>query len=98
MNKYWRRDMKLVLTAILSSAAVFAVLYETPALANGNDPRFEAEQALLHPGDPNQTPNWSPSDIPVGEPYPAAPGGYAFYGPHGVRPLGEVTAPTALAP
>jgi hypothetical protein len=90
--------MKLLLTALLSSAAVFAVFYETPALANGNDLRFEAEQAQLHPGEPNQTPDWSPYNLPVGEPYPAAAGGYAFYGPHGVRPLGEVTAPTALAP
>jgi hypothetical protein len=90
--------MKLIFTAILSSAAAFAVLYETPALAgNGSDPRFEANQALMHPSEPNQSPDWSLSNVPVGEPYPAVPGAYAFYGPNGVRPLGMVTAPSALA-
>jgi hypothetical protein len=91
--------MTHVLAAILSSAAVFAVLCETPALAgNGNDPRFEANQAQLHPGEANQAPDWKPNDVPVGEPYPAVPGAYAFYGPNGVRPLGMVSTPTALAP
>ena len=91
--------MKLIFTALLSSAAAFAVLYETPALAgNGADPRFEANQALLHPAEANQAPYWSPSSVAVGEPYPAVPGAYAFYGPNGVRPLGMVIAPSALAP
>lgn len=90
--------MKRLFIALLSSAAVFAVLYETPALAgNGNDPRFEADQAQLHPWQADQTPRWSPSAVPVGEPYPAVPGAYAFYGPNGVRQLGIVTAPSALA-
>ena len=89
--------MKLIFTALLSSAAAFAVLYETPAFAgNGSDPRFEANQAQLHPWEPNQSPDWSPSNVPVGEPYPAVLGAYAFYGPNGVRALGMVTAPSAL--
>jgi hypothetical protein len=91
--------MKLILTALLSSAALFAVLGETPAFAgNGNDPRFEADQALLHPWEANQAPDWKANEVPVGEPYRAVPGAYAFYGPNGVRPLGMVSAPTALAP
>lgn len=90
--------MKLIFTAVLSSAATFAVLCVTPALAgNGSDPRFEANQAQLHPSEPNQSPYWFPSNVPVGEPYPAVPGVYAFYGPNGVRQLGMVTAPSALA-
>ncbi len=89
--------MKRLFIALLSSAAVFAVLYETPALANGNDPRFEANQAQLHPWEPNQTPGWSANSVPIGEPYPAVPGAYAFYGPNGARQLGIVTAPSALA-
>ena len=90
--------MKSLPTVLLSSAAVFAALCVTPALANGNDPRFEANQAQIHQREPNQSPDWSPYDVAVGELYPAAPGGDAFYGPNGVRPLGSVTAPTRLCP
>ena len=91
--------MKHVLAALLSSAAVFAVLCATPALAaNGNDPRFEADQAQLHPWAANQSPDWSPYDVAVGEPYAAVPGAHAFYGPNGERPLGAMNAPTRSCP
>jgi len=91
--------MKHPLIALLSSAAVFAVVCGTPALAgNAGDPRFEANQAELHPWEANQTPNWSPSERAAGELYPAAPGAYAFYGPNGIRPRGTATGLTALAP
>ena len=88
--------MKHVLTGLLSSAAVLAVL-AAPAVAkgNGNDARFEANQAQLHPWSADQTPRWSPYDVDVGELYPAAPGADAFYGPNGVRQLGTMTAVTA---
>jgi hypothetical protein len=91
--------MKLMLTALLSSAAVFAVLCETPALAgNGNDARFEADQALIHPWAANQSPDWSANEVAVGEPYPAVPGAQAFYGPNGERPLGAMAPPTRSCP
>ncbi len=92
--------MKYALTGLLSSAAVFAVLSATPALANGNggDARFEADQAQIHPWSVDQTPDWSRHDVAVGELYPKVPGAQAFYGPNGERPLGEVTAPTRSCP
>ena len=85
--------MKHLLTGVLSSAAVFAVLCATPAVANGNggDANAEANQAQIHPWEANQTPDWAPGQVAVGELYPAVPGEYAFDGPNGVRPLGTIT-------
>ena len=91
--------MKLVLTALLSSAAAFAVLCQTPALAgNGNDARFEADQAQMHPWAADQSPDWSPNEVAVGELYPKVPGAQAFYGPNGERPLGAMNAVTRSCP
>jgi hypothetical protein len=91
--------MKSVLIALLSSAAVFAVLCETPALAgNGNDARFEADQAQIHPWAADQSPDWTPHDVAVGELYPKVPGAQAFYGPNGERPLGAMNAVTRSCP
>jgi hypothetical protein len=89
--------MKHPVAVLLSSAALLAVLGETPVLAFGGDARFEADQAQLHPWESNQTPNWSANDVALGEPYRAVPGRYAFYGPNGIRPLGMMTAPSAVA-
>lgn len=87
--------MKSLSIALSSAAAVFATLCVTPTLAgNGSDPRFEASQAQIHPSEADQSPDFSPHDVAVGELYPAAPGRDAFYGPNGLRPLGSVTAPT----
>jgi len=91
--------MKRISVALLSSAAVFAVLCGTSALAaNGNDARFEADQAQLHPWAADQSPRWSPNEVAVGEPYPAVPGADAFYGPNGERPLGSMNAVTRRCP
>jgi hypothetical protein len=90
--------MKHVLTGLLSSAAVLAVFCATPALALGGDANAEADQAQLHPWSADQTPNWSPNDVAIGELYPAVPGADAFYGPNGIRPLGAMAAPTRSCP
>ena len=92
--------MKYALAGFLSSAAVFAVLCATPALAagNGGDANFEADQAQIHPRQANQTPDWSPDDVAVGELYPAVPDAHAFYGPNGERPLDRVPAATRSCP
>jgi hypothetical protein len=92
--------MKYVLTGLLSSAAVFAVLCATPALAvgNGNDANFEADQAQIHPWSADQTPDWNRHEVAVGELYPKVPGAQAFYGPNGIRPLGAMAVPTRTCP
>lgn len=92
--------MRESLTGLLPSAAIFAVLCATPALAGGNggDANSEANQAQLHPESANQTPDWTPSGVAIGEVYQAVPGAYAFYGPNGIRPLGTITAPTRSCP
>ena len=90
--------MKHLLIGVLSSAAALAVVCATPALANGGDANGEAAQAQFHPSEPNQTPDWAPGQVAVGEVYRAVPGEDAFYGPNGVRPLGTVTAPTRSCP
>ena len=68
--------MKQVLTGLLTSSAVFAALCATPALArgNGNDGRFEADQAQIHAQSADQTPRWSPNDVALGELYSAVLG------------------------
>ena len=92
--------MKHGMTGLLSSAAVLAVLCAPPALAagNGGDANGEANQAQIHPWEANQTPDWAPGQVAVGEIYPAVPGQYAFYGPNGPRPLGTVTAAVKSCP
>lgn len=92
--------MKYLLTGLLSSAAVFAVLCATPALATGNggDANGEAEQAQFHPMEPNQAPDWAPGQVAVGEVYPAVRGEHAFYGPNGIRQLGTVGVATRSCP
>jgi hypothetical protein len=77
--------MKHALTAFLSAASICAVACLVPgvAVANGADANAEANQAQLHPWEANQT-GWTPYGAPVGEVYPAAPGG--FVGPNGYRP------------
>lgn len=92
--------MKQIVTGLLSSAAVFAMLCVTPALAvgNGGDANGEAAQAQFHPMEPNQTPDWAPGQVAVGEVYEAVPGEYAFYGPNGIRRLGTVGSPTRSCP
>ena len=90
--------MKYVLTGLLSSAAVFAVLCATPALANGGDANFEADQAQIHPRSADQTPDWSRHEVAVGELYPRVLGAQAFYGPNGIRPLGAMAAPARTCP
>ena len=73
--------MKRALTA-LSAASVCALVCLVPgvAAANGGDANAQANQAQLHPWEANQT-GWTPYGDPVGEVYPAAPGG--FVGPNG---------------
>ena len=90
--------MKHLLIGTLSSVAALAFVCATPALANGGDANGEADQAQFHASEPNQTPDWAPGQVAVGEIYPAVPGAYAFEGPNGVRPLGIVTAPTRSCP
>jgi hypothetical protein len=92
--------MKRVLTGLLFSTAAFAALCAPPALANGNggDANAEANQAQIHPQEANQTPDWAPGQVAVGEVYPAVPGENAFYGPNGPRQLGRVTLPTQSCP
>jgi hypothetical protein len=76
--------MKPALTAFLSAASICALTCLVPgaAAANGNDANAQANQAQLHPWEGNQT-GWSPYGAPVGEVYPAAPGG--FIGPNGYQ-------------
>ena len=92
--------MKHGMTGLLSSAAVFAVLCATPAVANGNggDANAEANQAQIHPWEANQTPDWAPGQVAVGELYPAVPGAHAFYGPNGERPLDTIPPATRSCP
>jgi hypothetical protein len=90
--------MKHLLIGVLSSAAVLAVVCATPALANGGDANAEANQAQIHPWEANQTPDWTPNEVAVGELYPAVHGAYAFEGPNGVRPLGAIPAPSRSCP
>jgi hypothetical protein len=90
--------MKHLLIGVLSSAAVLAVVCATPALANGGDANGEADQAQIHPGEPNQSPDWTPNEVAVGELYPVVPGEYAFEGPNGIRPLGAISPPTRSCP
>ena len=59
--------MKHLLIGVLSSAATLAVVCATPALANGGDANGEAAQAQVHPSEPDQTPNWAPGQVAVGE-------------------------------
>jgi hypothetical protein len=79
--------MKHVLTASLSATSIFtlACLVTGAAVANGADANAQANQAQLHPWEANQT-GWTPYGVPVGEVYPAAPGG--FIGPNGYHPFG----------
>lgn len=76
--------MKHALTAFLSAASICALACLVPgiAAANGSDANAEANQAQLHPWEANQT-GWAPNGAPVGEVYPAAPGG--FIGPNGYQ-------------
>lgn len=92
--------MTQLLTGLLSSAAILAVLCATPACAagNGGDANGEANQAQLHPSSADETPDWIPSGVAIGEVYQAVPGEYAFYGPNGIRPLGTVGAATRSCP
>ena len=91
--------MKHLLIGVLSSAAALAFVCATPALANGGgDANAEADQAQFHVSEPNQTPDWAPGQVAVGEVYRGVPGEDAFYGPNGVRALGIVSAPTRSCP
>ena len=87
--------MKRVLTT-LAPAALLAVVAATPAFANGNDVNAEANQAQNHPWMANQAPYWSPYNVGIGEPYPAVPGAFAYYGPNGPRPLWPAGCPLFL--
>jgi hypothetical protein len=91
-------DMKHALTAFLSAASICALACLVPgvAAANGNDPNAEANQAQLHPWEANQT-GWAPYRAPIGEPYPAAPGG--FIGSNGYQfGYGEVVPVVPVVP
>lgn len=92
--------MKRGMTGLLSCTAIFAVLCATPALAagNGGDANFEANQAQIHPWEADQTPDWAPGEVALGEVYPKVPGADAFYGPNGIRRLGAMAAPTRSCP
>ena len=91
--------MKHLWIGLLSSAAALAFACATPALAgNGGDANGEANQAQLHPWQADETPDWAPNQVAIGELYPAVPGHNAFYGPNGERPLGKVTAATRSCP
>jgi hypothetical protein len=80
-------DMKHALTAFLSAVSICALSCLVPgvAAANGSDANAQANQAQLHPWEANQT-GWTPYGVPVGEVYPAAPGG--FIGPNGYHQFG----------
>ena len=66
--------MKHLLIGVLSSAAALAFVCATPALANGGgDANAEADQAQFHASEPNQTPDWAPGQVAVGEVYRAVP-------------------------
>jgi hypothetical protein len=75
--------MKRALTAV--SICALGCLVPGMAAANGGDANAEANQAQLHPWEANQT-GWTPYGVPVGEVYPAAPGG--FIGPNGYHQFG----------
>jgi hypothetical protein len=91
-------NVKAFLTGFLSSATLVVALSMTPALDNGSDARFEADQAQIHPISADQTPDWSSGDVAVGELYPKVPGAAAFYGPNGERPLGSMAVPVRSCP
>ena len=79
--------MEHVSTASLSAASICALACLVPgvAAANGSDATALANQAQLHPWEANQA-GWTPYGVPVGEVYPAAPGG--FMGPNGYHQFG----------
>jgi hypothetical protein len=79
--------MKHALRASLSAASICALACLVPGVtaANGSDANAQANQAQLHPREANQT-GWTPYGVPVGEVYPAAPGG--FIGPNGYHQFG----------
>ena len=91
--------MKHALTAFLSAGSICALACLVPgvAAANGNDATAMANQAQLHPWEANQT-GWAPYGAPVGEVYPAAPGG--FIGPNGYEfgYYGEVVPVVPVVP
>ena len=79
--------MKHALTASVPAVSICALAYLVPgvASANGSDANALTNQAQLHPWEANQT-GWTPYGVPVGEVYPAAPGG--FIGPNGYHQFG----------
>jgi hypothetical protein len=79
--------MKRALTASLSAVSICALACLVPGVAgaNGSDANALTNQAQLHPWEANQT-GWTPYGVPVGEVYPAAPGG--FIGPNGYHQFG----------
>jgi hypothetical protein len=92
-------DMKHALTPFLCAGSICALVCLVPgvAAANGGDANALANQAQLHPWEANQT-GWAPFGAPVGEVYPAAPGG--FIGPNGYEfgYYGEVVPVVPVAP
>ena len=91
--------MRHLLIGALSSAAVLAVVCATPALANGGDANGEANQAQFHPSEPNQTPDWAPGQVPVGEVYRSSPPARTpFTGRTASDRSGSVTAPIRSCP
>jgi hypothetical protein len=74
--------MRHTLTTLLSAASAAWAM-------NGGDANAEADQAQLHPWSPNQTPDWIPNGVPMGEVYAA----YAY-----VAPTHAFVPPIVVAP
>jgi hypothetical protein len=85
--------MRHTLTTLLSAASICAFVCAIPAAAwaMGGDANAEADQAQLHPWSPNQTPDWIPNGVPMGEVYTGVPA-YAVVPPYAYVP------PPVLAP
>ncbi len=87
--------MRQTLTTLLSAASICAFACAIPTAAwamGGGDANAEADQAQLHPWSPNQTPDWTPYGVPMGEVYEGVPA-YAY-----VPPVYVYVPPGVVAP
>ena len=88
--------MRHTLTALLSAASIcaFACAVPTVAWAEGGDANAEADQAQLHPWSADQTPDWTPYGVPMGEVYEGVPvPAYVYAPPPVVAPVIVPTVP-----
>ena len=95
--------MRHTVTALLSAVSICAFACIIPAAAwamSAGDANAEANQAQLHPWSPDQTPDWIPNGVPMGEVYAGVPA-YAYVPPAVAfvsPPSVAYVSPPAVAP